>query len=267
MRILRSSLRKLARRPATWVTGALLTGLLVLIIGAVGTAPNQGVAPAGAEPPGRALLTFPGAYDRILTFMFGFGGLLGVVYGAAIAGSEWTWGTFKVAVSRGESRWRYVLGSYAAIAVVIAVGLSITFAVGVAAAYAAAHVAGISTAGIGDQATLSQLPLEALRGWLGILEVGAIGFAIASLARSQLAGIGIGLAFFFGETFAGAFLPDVVKYLPFAVARAATGAGSGGFGPVQTTLPQNQALVLVAVWLVGALLVAAVHADRAEITG
>ncbi|HEY4753760.1 MAG TPA: hypothetical protein VIH37_10765, partial [Candidatus Limnocylindrales bacterium] len=163
--------------------------------------------------------------------------------------------------------WRYTLGSYAAIAVVIAVGLSVTFAVGVAAAYAAAHVAGISTAGIGDQATLSQLPLEALRGWFGILEVGALGFTIASLARSQLAGIGIGLAFFFGETFAGAFLPDVVKYLPFAVARAATGAGGGGFGPVQTTLPQGQALVLVAVWLVGALLVASIHADRAEITG
>ena len=84
---------------------------------------------------------------------------------------------------------------------------------------------------------------------------------------SYAAGIGIGLALFLSETFAGAYLPDIVKDLPFAVASSATGAGGGGFGRVQTTLPPDQALVLVAAWLVGALLVASIHVERAEITG
>ena len=39
-----------------------------------------------------------------------------MVYGAAIAGSEWTWGTLKAAVARGESRSRYQLLSFASIA-------------------------------------------------------------------------------------------------------------------------------------------------------
>ena len=64
-----------------------------------------------------------------------------------------------------------------------------------------------------------------------MVEQAALGFAIATLARSQLAGIGAGIAFYFGEGFASIFLPDIIRYMPFAVARASidTGAG-GGFG-------------------------------------
>ena len=54
--------------------------------------------------------------------MLGLGGLVAVIYGAAIAGSEWSWGTLKNAVARGESRTRYMLGTFAAIAVMVARG-------------------------------------------------------------------------------------------------------------------------------------------------
>ena len=109
-------------------------------------------------------------------------------------------------------------------------------------------------------------------GWITIVEEGALGFAIATLARSQLAGIGAGIAFYFGEAFAGVFLPDIVKYGPFSVASASLGT-SGGFGgggggePAIGALSQETAFLLVGVWLVGALLVAALVTDRAEITG
>ena len=163
--------------------------------------------------------------------MFGLGGLVAVIYGAAVAGSEWSWGTLKTAVARGESRTRYMLGTFAAIVVMIAVGLAITFVLGVVLALIGATIAGVSTAGLTDADTLARLPAMAARGWFAVVEQAALGFAIATLARSQLAGIGAGIAFYFGETFATIFLPDIVKYLPFAVARASidTGAG-GGFG-------------------------------------
>lgn len=84
----------------------------------------------------------------------------------------------------------------------------------------------------------------------------------------------MGIGFYFGETFAGVFLPGVLKYLPFSVANAAlatpsNGAASGGgFGEVTASaLPADQALLLVGVWLVGALVLAALFADRAEIYG
>ena len=131
-----------------------------------------------------------------------------------------------------------------------------------------------STGGLNDAAALERLPQNMVRGWFAIIEEGALGFAIATLARSQLAGIGAGIALYFGETFAGIFLPDIVKYLPFNVATASvatgvasTGGGFGGGGAGAVALDANTALVLVFVWLIGALAVTAIFTERAEITG
>ena len=269
MRIFYAGLRKLVGRPVSFVSVGLLVGLLGLIIlasAAIGRDGSPGATRA------LALVTFPAAYDLILSFMFGLGGLVGVIYGAAVAGSEWNWGTLKTAIARGESRTRYMLGTFAAIVVMIAVGLVITFVLGVVLALVGATIAGVSTAGLTDADTLTRLPAMAARGWFAVVEQAALGFAIATLARSQLAGIGAGIAFYFGETFATIFLPDIVKYLPFAVARASvdTGAG-GGFGGdgggFTGALAPDTALVLVAVWLVGSLLVTVLFTERAEITG
>lgn len=269
MRLFVSGLRKLVRRPASLVTVGLLLGLLVLIILATATVSAR----SGGLEARRALLivTFPGAYEIILSFIFGLGGLFAVTYGAAIAGSEWSWGTLKTSVARGESRARYMLLSFAAIAVMVAVGLTVTFVLGVGAAWVGANVADVTTTGLNDADTLGRLPREFVRGWFAVTEEAALGFAIATLARSQLAGIGAGIAFYFGETFATIFLPDIVKYLPFAVARASVaiagtgGEASGGTGFVP--LEPDTALLLVAAWLIGSLAVAVVFTERAEITG
>lgn len=270
MRLFLSGLRKLVRRPATWVTVGLLIGLLALIIIAVGaTANGRALRANGTEA--KLLVTFPGAYDRILQFITGLGGLFAVIYGAAIAGSEWSWGTLKSAVARGESRVRYMMISYVTVAVMIAFGILLTFAAGVVAAIIGAHLANVSTSGLSDSATLGDLPMRLARGWFAVVEEGALGFTIATLARSQLAGIGVGIAFYFGEGFATIFLPDIVKYLPFSVANAAQITGTSNtprmFGGGADVLPADQALLLVGVWLVGALIVAALFSDRAEITG
>ncbi len=225
MRLYASGLRKLGRRLATWVTFGLLAGLLVLILIAVGATSDRAGANTAQRAAALGLITFPGAYDSILSFILGLGGLFGVVYGAAIAGSEWTWGTLKNAVARGESRARYVLLSFASIAVVIALGLLFAFVTGVAAALVAAGLANVPTSGLNDAATLGRLPGHLLKGWLAITEEAALGFAIATLARSQLAGIGAGIAFYFGETFAGIFLPDVDRVAIDRWARLRAGEG------------------------------------------
>ena len=272
MRVFAAGLRKLVGRPASFVSVGLLVGLLGLILLASATVGQSNGGPRGAAA-ARALLTFPGAYDFVLSFLFGLGGLVAVLFAAAIAGSEWSWGTLKSAVARGESRTRYMLGTFAAIAVMVAVGLLLAFLLGVALAVIAATIAGISTSGLTDTDTLARLPAMAARGWFAVVEQAALGFAIATLARSQLAGIGAGIAFYFGEGFASIFLPDIVKYMPFAVARASVDTGSsGGFGgggaaDVAGALAPDTALALVAVWLVGSLLVTVLFTERAEITG
>ncbi len=271
MRLFAAGLRKLVRRPATYVTFGLLVGLLSLILIAVGaTAGRQASNGDGQEA--LLLVTFPGAYTLILSFILGLGGLFAVIYGAAVAGSEWTWGTLKSAVARGESRSRYQLLSFAAIAIMVGLGLVLALAAGVAVAVVGATLGGVSTAGLGDAATLGTIPELLGRGWLAIVEEGALGFAIATLARSQLAGIGAGIAFYFGEQFASIFLPDIVKYLPFnaanaVVARTGGGGGFGGGGAALPRLEPDVAMLVVAVWLVGALVVSALFTERAEISG
>ena len=268
MRLFLSGLRKLVRRPATYVTFGLLAGLLVLIIMAVAATGGSGDDEDSANA--LSIVKFPGAYDAILAFILGLGGLFAVVYGAAVAGSEWTWGTLKTVVARGESRSRYMLATFAAIAVVTAAALLVSFAVGVGAAAVGAALAGVPLDGIGNSAALGRLPEHFARGYIAIVMEGAIGFAVATLARSQLAGIGAGIALYFGEGFASIFLPDIIKYLPFDLATAALGPSSfgGGGGPTPAEpLSADFALLLVAVWLVGSLVVAAGFTERAEITG
>ena len=271
MTLLVSTIRKLVRRPATFITFGLLVGLMALIFVAVGATAKQQTT-ATAQLAALSLVTFPGAYTFVISFILSLGGLFGVIYGAAIAGSEWTWGTLKSAVARGESRSRYQLWSFAGIALMLGVGLLGAFIIGVIVAIIGASLAGVSTAGLSDSATLRQLPELLGRGWLAIIEEGALGFAIAALARSQLAGVGVGIAVYFGEQFATIFLPDIVKYLPFNAARAVVAvSGSGGFGgdngAGSARLDPNTALLVVALWLVGALIVTTIFTERAEISG
>ncbi len=275
MRLFLSGIRKLYRRPATFVTFGLLVGLIVLILILAGATANSTVGNGGGGGQSsraaiKDLLTFPGAYDRMLSVVVSIGGLFGMIYGAAIAGSEWSWGTLKSAVARGESRVRYMLLTYASIGLLIAIGIVVAFVVALVTAVISANLAGISTSGLNDTSTLTDLPERLLKGWVAVMEETALGFAIATLARSQLAGIGAGIAFYFGESFASLLLPNIVKFMPFSVANAALSSGSSGLGSggqAVAALPADQALVLVFVWLIGCLVVVSLFADRAEITG
>ncbi|MEA2546287.1 MAG: type transport system permease protein [Chloroflexota bacterium] len=269
MRLFVAGLRKLVRRPATYVTFGLLVGLLALIYIAVGATARQQTSGNGARQ-ALLLVTFPGAYTLLLSFILGLGGLFAMIYGAAIAGSEWTWGTLKAAVARGESRSRYQLLTFASIGSMVGIGMLIAFAVGVLVAIIAASLAQVPTTGLGDAATIGTFPELLGRGWLALAEACALGFAIATIARSQLAGIGVGIAVYFGEQFAAIFLPDIVKYMPFNAANAVvatSGSGGPGGGAQLTRLEPNTALVVVAAWLIGALVVTALFTERAEISG
>jgi ABC-2 type transport system permease protein len=269
MRLFVAGVRKLLRRPASWITLLFLIAITALVYLATGATANS-VQEPGARLAVAALLTFPAAYRAVLGFLLGLGGLLAVIYGAAISGSEWSWGTFKSAVARGESRSRYLLLTFASVAVLLAVGLLIAYLIGVGLAVAGAFLAGISLDGLSDAATLQGLPELLVRGWFGLLLSGAIGFAVATLTRSQLAGIAIGIGLYFGEQFSALLLPDIVRYLPFNAASALIAVrGPEGQAAQALThaLDPNAAALVVAAWLLGALAVTAAAAEIAEIGG
>ncbi|MFI5261159.1 MAG: hypothetical protein ACHQZR_01235 [Candidatus Limnocylindrales bacterium] len=264
MRIVRSSLRKLVRRTAAWVTAGLVAGLLVLVYLALGATSHTVSSRPVEQAAIQALLTFPGAYSTVASQLLDTGGLFALAFAAAVAGSEWGWGTLKTAVARGESRWRYMLGTLAALILAAGVAMLVVYAVGVLAAIGGASLAGLSLAGVSDSATIATIPSTLLHVWLGLAEEMTIGFAVATLTRSQLAGVGAGIALFFGEQFATLILPDVVKFLPFNAASAVvTRANLSGVSP--DALPTDQATVVTVFWFVAALLLVAAATERAEI--
>lgn len=278
MRLFVGELRKLVRRPAAYVTLAIELVIVLIIYIAVaarygsiaGTTPNQVAEKAGI----RLLIEFPTAYASALAFVTGLGGLLAMAFAAAAAGADWGWGMVKVAVARGESRSRYILAKLAGVEVMLILGFAIAYGIALVAAIVAGRIAGLPATGYDDQATLQDLPGQLYRGYLGIAEQASIGFAIATLARSQLAGLGAGIAIYFAEQFATIFLPDVVKYLPFHVATAALGlsggltAGGGANGGSGfTPLDQPTAFLLVIAYLVGGAVVSAIFVERSEISG
>jgi len=274
MRLFRAGLRKLVRRPATWVTFLLLAGLLVLIFVAVIASAKQPQEPQAALA-ARTVVTFPGAYRVVLSMILGIGGLLAVTYGGAIAGSEWSWGTLKAAVARGESRTRYTLLGYAGVATFAILGLVAAFAIGVACAAAGASVLDVGLGGMGDAQALGALPELFGRAALAVAMNTALGFAIATIAGSQLAGIGVDIGVYFAEGIASIFLPEVIKWFPFAAASAVVsgggdvtfgGGGSSGAG-AGASLDPNTAIVVVVAWLLGSLLLSALWTERAEIGG
>lgn len=270
MRLLRAELLKLTRRPASYVVLVVLMAVVGLFYVGLGASAGQ-VSGGEGELQLRVLLSYPNTYFVLLGIVLSFGGLLAVTYGASVSGSEWAWGTIRNVVARGESRPRYVNVKFVAVALIIWVGIVFVFALGAVIARFAAGMAGASTSEAFSADTLRDVPELLARTWLGVTEQAAVGFAIAMLFRSQLAGIGAGLALYFGEIFL-ALVPLVKDYLPYfpfnvaqAVVTSARGVGVRG-GGAPARLDSTTALVLAAVYLGASLLIASVAAWRAEIT-
>jgi hypothetical protein len=277
MALLRVSLLKLARRPATWIVFAILAGLIAVVFISLGATAGSleamdGIDSLSDELQIRVLLDFPTAYTIVAGFVLAFGGLLGVAYGAAIIGADWAWGTIRAIVARGESRVRYTLVTFVAITIVIGIGITVASAIGVGAAVVAAEMAGLGSEGATEPDTLATLPELLVRTWLGVAQAAAIGFAIAMLFKSQLAGIGAGLAFYFAEQFLQLVpgLRDVLIYFPFSVSGAVIGTTeafetSTAFGTFPV-LDADTAVFWSVGYLVVALVVASAAAWRAQIT-
>ena len=158
------------------------------------------VALTGGGPRASATITrFPAAYGVINQFVFGLGSLLGIAWTASMAGADWSWGTIRVVLARGEGRIRYALAKAAALGICLVIAVVIAYAVGMALAALTGLALGETTgrpfSELGREDLLSSLGY----GTLVLLERAAIGFAVATVLRSQLAGVVAGIGLSIGE--------------------------------------------------------------------
>ena len=120
-------------------------------------------------------------------------------YAAAIGGADWNWGVLRVIVARGEGRSRYMGVKFLGLAIACTAGVLIAYAAGIALTFMGAALAGSQAgdplAGEGGATLVRSLVF----GTLVLLQRAALGFAVAVLLRSQVAGVVVGIVLYIGE--------------------------------------------------------------------
>jgi hypothetical protein len=275
MRLVFAGLRKLRTRTASWVAlivGALLVGLFIFLVGWSASLPSSGTA--NERETLEWFVRFPGAYDAVTIFAYEYGGFVAMIYVAVVAGTEWTGGTLKVAVMRGESRTRYTMATFGSVALLLLVGELVIFAAGMLGAVGGALAAGVPVQGFTDGDALPHLASLLIRCWIALCCISAVAYAIAMVAKNQMAGVGTVIGLYVASVFVIALprsVREVFEYLPFSAAGDAIGiiappsANTAG-GP-SITIEPNLALLVAVVWIAGSLAVAALTTERAEIGG
>ena len=283
MRLLGAELLKLRRRWASYVVLGVLLVLMTLVYVLIGL-----TSPRGGGLAANLVIRFPSAYAVINQFIFGLGSLLAVSYAAAIGGADWNWGVLRVIVARGEGRSRYIAVKFLGLAIACTVGVLIAYAAGIALTFLGAALAGSSAgdplAGEGTATLVRSLVF----GTFVLLQRAAIGFAVAVLLRSQVAGVVVGIVLYIGESILSTVLVAIsfggsafrslethdsqwFQFLPFSIGDSVLSAAtpSSVSGDLSRMLLEPVALgaaaFAVGVYLVGALVVAMVATERAEI--
>jgi ABC-type transport system involved in multi-copper enzyme maturation permease subunit len=256
--------------------------LVYLLIGALGSrADDDGGAGVGL------ILRFPNAYAVINQFVFGLGSLLAVAYAAAIGGADWTWGVLRVVVARGEGRSRYVLAKALGIAIVLIVGVLIAYGAGILFTFGAASLASVSPGQPLGATGTETFWMSIVLGTFVLLQRAAIGYAVAVLTRSQVAGVVVGIILFLGESILATILTVMsigrgfggglaqretqwYQYLPFSIGDSVLSAAASSLPSdlseaLLQPVPLQQAVIGVGVYMVAALAIAALATERAEI--
>jgi ABC-2 type transport system permease protein len=188
---------KLRKRPAIWVLGGVLLGLVILLTyGALflvllsrprGLALGRGVT---LEDLRQSL--YPVNFVRqALSSAGGFGGPIALILGVLVAGSEYSWSTLKTVLTQWPSRLAVYAAKLVATAGVLAVFTVAVFATALACSLLIGAYYG---APIGWPA-LADLAKGLLAYWLVLSVWAALGLALAVLFRQSALAIGLGLVY------------------------------------------------------------------------
>jgi ABC-type transport system involved in multi-copper enzyme maturation permease subunit len=288
VRLIRAELLKMRRRTATYVILVVNLALMAALFLVAGDALG------GLE----RIIEFPGVYTVIGEFAWGIGGLMAIVYAAMIVGSDWNWGVVRNVVARGESRTRYLAAKGIALALVLGLALLIVFAVGIALVYLVGIINDIPVASPLRGRGLQDLADYLILGYPVLLERAAVGFAVAVVFRSQVAGALVGVVAYVGEailttTLTGFLImsrmgevfggvtgeqqqlgPEWFQYLAISVGGQVLNAAPGGLAGTTSggftqfflrPVPLEVAFPVLILYLVGAWAIAMILFNRQEI--
>lgn len=284
IRLIDAEILKLRKRWATYIvplTGVVLMGLIFLLVGI-------SVQRSGPDATSsiQATLGFPQAFRIIDALVFVVGSYLAIAYAAAVAGGDWSWGIMRVVIARGEGRIRYVLAKAVGFAIVLLAGVVVAYACGIAFTYMTGALAGFSVGNPISGGNAGELFQSFWRGCVVLLERCSLGFAVAMILRSQLAGVVVGIALAIAEPILTTILTALsfrgslggaratgnewFQYLPFNVGNSLFYGGGSVSDPgtfLVPPLPFAQALIATLLYTLLFVGVACLRTSRAEING
>lgn len=268
---------KLRKRPATWVL-ALIFAFVLALFGYlfnylfIVNAPEGGGAPPELEESMLQYLLPESVLVNVLSTGFaGFGGALVLILGALAIGSEYSWETFKVALTQKPGRLSLFFGKLVAVIVILAVLSILVMAVGAGISYA---IASFEDAAI-EWPTAVEFLKGIGAGWLILIVFAAFGIFLATLFRSTALAIGLGLVYllvlenlFLGLAPQSDTVQDIGTALPAKNAldlASSFGEVPQGFAPPGEAVDATQAILVLAAYGVGFILVSALLFRRRDV--
>ncbi len=187
LRLLRSELFRLRKRPQCWVLGIVMVGGVASLYAGITIAtlmmsdnsgPREALAPENIFSSGMQLVA-------------GAGFILLAIVAASIVGNEFAWGTIRPLVARSPSRHALISAKLLALAFYGVVLLASGLVACIACAAVGSLIAG--TGGWGTAGMVGDWIVSFLRLLLAQAPYTALAFFVTLLARSTAVGIGVGI--------------------------------------------------------------------------
>lgn len=257
-------LKKMYKRPTTWVVTSIFLVLMILWTYALTYA---FLGPEGNPSPGdRQLLStlYPRNFVSSMLGLFGgFGATLALVLGALSVGSEYGWQTVKLVLTQRPGRSALFAGKFLAVGAILAATTLFSFAVAAISSCALTSLRNGPTDFPGLPVIIEGLGA----GILILATFAAFGMFLATLLRGTALALTIGLIYLLALenllllfSFRSEFVADIGRVLP--VGNAGDLAGSFGGAPpaagnASSATPQTadpiQAVLILLAWIVAFL--------------
>lgn len=274
----RAELLKLRKRPAVWVLGIIWFALVVLfgygLTYAIFVNPPEGAVPPGTDPDEVLRVLYP--KNVLSNVLSGFnstgGGPIALILGALSAGSEYGWGTAKTVLTQRPGRLGAFFGKMLVLALIVLVFVLLAFAAGAASSYIIATVEDAAM----NWPTIEDTLRAVGAGWLIMIVWTAVGVLLATLFRGTALAIGLGLVYALVlEGIAASLLAQNEDFDP--VRKALLGENSNAlveyfgsipdaFGVPDPLVDADRAVITLAAYAIGLLLLAALVFRRRDVT-
>lgn len=281
---LRAELLKTAKRASPWVllgiALAILVGLSYALTWLIYTHPPPGTQlPRGASPAQLKQGLYPVGFVQA-TLSNGLPGVLALILGVLLVGSEFSWGTLKTLFTQRPGRLETLAAKILALAVAVGVGVVAMFAMAAACSVVLAAIDGNT---LGDWPSAATIVKGMLSAWLIWGWWALFGAALSVIFRQAALAIGLGLAYslvieglVFGivGSLGGSFFENFRKFFPGPNASAlqqtfavtAAGRQAGGQAAQGGSIGAPEAAIVLGLYCAAAVVVCGLLLRARDVT-